>query len=1221
MQFQPGLRAGRLLDGYVGPIVSRRGDLDDFAVAFAANRAAMQFQPGLRAGRLLDGYVGPIVSRRRNLNRRIGLAHTANRAVIRLRSGSRTGRLNVDHIQGIPHVVVEPVPHLRGNFHAIRDLKGRVGGVGYRYDLLHEFVSASHEKVAEHRVRARFVKELFKVQQRVTGPIIAVRILADIVVDQIAGLGVNLRRVEQSRDRAVCVPSDSVVGCVNRQNEHAVHVHGCDIGVLDVLVFDHRFLMYAEAQTVPTVFAERRFLRVHVRRDLFGRRGEVRVGVAASLFRVQFCGNVEQVVTVHVTERQTLPRERVGDRFVPEVGDLDQQIVALRILFGRVVMRVAFDVVDVLFENERIEEVRIPVLNAVFSVAFVAGHRIPTRIDHDRLIRDRVFDRIAAELADPAFVAVVEQSGFGNRPLVTVRVGIDRDRDDRFGNDIAADRAMIRSRSGRHAGRFCVERVIVLRGMPECRDLDRRIGIALVALRAVERLRSGRHAGRLDVHDVLPVMSGRGDLNRRIGLAFAADRAEIGLVTDFRTGRLDVHVVLPVMSGRRDQDDRIGFACAADRAVIGLGSVGRTGRRNIHRIFGAVYVVVRNDAIPERGGDLRAVVHRVGVSFGIRNLFNRHHEALAAGDGEVGDRKVSVRPGQRFRAVHLERDDRVFVRVAVNHAAVPVGLGVEQFGFNVRKTGGTGGEFEDRNAVDVTGCNRVIVRQILTRSAVEQFHVDPDADAVPAPFGIVLIGPSDVRIVGEVSRQTAHSVRSVHLGVVDGRSVVPHPLERAGEFGVARRNAGDGGQVIERFRMHVSDHVTVFAAVKVQDRVVPEDRELDVEIVTVGIIVGRIEVLVAADVTQTDRIGRVLAAVGVRELLDLRHVRERLLDDLMTERTFACASAVLQKGGRFVNGPVRDDVQGGIDRNILDRRVDDVAADGAMIGQDAGSRTGRRDLHRVLGRRDVTFRRDLDGGAGNTYAADRAVIGLVTDFRTGRLRVDRVLIRRSMCVRRRDLHGSTGNALSADDAVEGFGPGDTSLRLRVDRVLIRRSMGMERRRYALHSRKSIPGLQDAVEPGLLMRDHLGVPRRDVIGVAFVMLVLHQIVPAVRTVDHAEQVVDRLVASVEDAFVDDVEHPVGALVVGHGLVLGHDFKIFLADIARMFGAVLQICREGSRLAGIGVDVDGAGVAGVVDDCVVRSIDADLRAGDHRIQGGHRLDPIVLQVAEQIHAEEE
>ena len=62
-----------------------------------------------------------------------------------------------------------------------------------------------------------------------------------------------------------------------------------------------------------------------------------------------------------------------------------------------------------------------------------------------------------------------------------------------------------------------------------------------------------------------------------------------------------------------------------------------------------------------------------------------------------------------------------------------------------------------------------------------------------------------------------------------------------------------------------------------------------------------------------------------------------------------------------------------------------------------------------------------------------------------------------------------------------------------------------------------------------------------------MLVLHQVVPAVVTVSDAEQIVDRLVASVEDALVDDVEHPVGALVVGRGPVRGHDLQELIADM--------------------------------------------------------------------------
>ena len=135
------------------------------------------------------------------------------------------------------------------------------------------------------------------------------------------------------------------------------------------------------------------------------------------------------------------------------------------------------------------------------SVGSLCGRRV---YPLGRFVRKSIVHGLTAQDARTLPISVFQKSCFfGHNPVRDdVRVLIDRNLDDRFGDDRAARRAMVGFRPRRHAGRLHVHRVCVCRSMPGCRDLNFRAANDLSAYGAMIGLGAGCRAGRLDVHRV-----------------------------------------------------------------------------------------------------------------------------------------------------------------------------------------------------------------------------------------------------------------------------------------------------------------------------------------------------------------------------------------------------------------------------------------------------------------------------------------------------------------------------------------------------------------------------------------------------------------------------------------------------------------------------------------------------------------------------------------------
>ena len=255
------------------------------------------------------------------------------------------------------------------------------------------------------------------------------------------------------------------------------------------------------------------------------------------------------------------------------------------------------------------------------------------------------------------------------------------------------------------------------------------------------------------------------------------------------------------MSGCGDHDGGIGLDCAADRAVIGFGSVGRAGRRNIHRIFGAVYVVMRNDAIPDRGGDFGAVVHRVGVFFGIRDLLNRLHEVLPDGHIAVGDRKVDGRAHLRPGRIQMETAEiHVGIVQRVGDAALTVGRCRVEFAVgSVRHQEVGCGCVNDHRAVNIDPYLEFVGRVATVSDLVFVRYrlAVADADPMPAPLDIVRILTAYIREIFILRPDSADVVviRESRERVVGLRMIATAVLETAGILAIGHLNVVGGRPV------------------------------------------------------------------------------------------------------------------------------------------------------------------------------------------------------------------------------------------------------------------------------------------------------------------------------------------------------------------------------------------------------------------------------------------
>lgn len=117
------------------------------------------------------------------------------------------------------------------------------------------------------------------------------------------------------------------------------------------------------------------------------------------------------------------------------------------------------------------------------------------------------------------------------------------------------------------------------------------------------------------------------------------------------------------------------------------------------------------------------------------------------------------------------------------------------------------------------------------------------------------------------------------------------------------------------------------------------------------------------------------------------------------------------------------------------------------------------------------------------------------------------------------------------------------------------------------------------------------------------------------------VLDALVAGVDHVVVDQVKHTVGPLVVDRVLILHNDLQELIADRAGVLDAVLHERRDRARLLGVGVDVDGAAVGGVMDNGIVLFRLVDLRQRNDRVDRLHLLEGVALKGAEQLRSAEE
>ena len=441
----------------------------------------------------------------------------------------------------------------RGNGHAVCDLKGFCDRGRVRFDVADKAVAAGADHVVvDEDDGVRAILDVLKLdlddQVRVVHVHGLLRIRR-VVVRVEERNAVHTKTVVASRPFAFggvrVVPIPLHTG-FHFPDEHAVNVEfgpavmddlavGTVRVVLGILlhVFDQRLHVEAEADAVPTVFADRRersgghglvedaligLSRSEIVDATVGGFHTRTVGLETEVSGVGASGRlvVDCIEAVQIFERTLVaallpegdqrddrflilveflldgipePPVVVGERLVPEDRVLKPEVVPQGLLLGRI--EVLLFGAGLVYESRDVERTGAVVRVAVGNVV------VGLRVEDLGRPGDVLFNRGAAERADAALVPVlIEQVGLFHGPgLHDVFGGVRRDLDRRAVDDRVTDRAVIGFRACGAASLRDVDRVLGIGGMPLRRDLCGRSGDHLVANRAVIRLRSRKGAG------------------------------------------------------------------------------------------------------------------------------------------------------------------------------------------------------------------------------------------------------------------------------------------------------------------------------------------------------------------------------------------------------------------------------------------------------------------------------------------------------------------------------------------------------------------------------------------------------------------------------------------------------------------------------------------------------------------------------------------------------
>ena len=501
-----------------------------------------------------------------------------------------------------------------GDSHAFGERDGRFRRICIRHDVHGEPVAAGPDRIVDHDV------------DRVEGPAEAG---TEINFDRNVVLGVGpFLAVVRCRPEQGVGALQALVGVVPLiVLPVALHI-GKDLPDLDAvnvefvvarvdyaalrLVVSLHFLMEMDAEAVPAVLADGgrvgfgdricptgfvSRLTVSGINGAFPRHtGHIRRVVEVSAERAILSGVVGRV---EIVERFVLrvviggtpdtgdlhfgKPVPVGERLVPEEGILEPEVVAVEILFGRMEVLAAADLLGTLRDGVGGRR--------VLGIDDVGNEHV---ILFERLMADRAFARRVDRL-------VQERRRVG--PLVDlVRGLVDRDYLGRRFDEFAAVFAVIRLKSGRDAGRLLNDRDIGFRLVIKLVDREDGLGDDLAADGAVIGLLTCVGAGRLPVDRVL----GGGCVDVR-GRTFRGGLRRYRARGGRARGGRGVGLARFASRRKREDDDRK----TQDR---------REGKREFLHIFSPFLIPV-SDGVP---GGFRPDRGRSGSSSSLASIIHFH---------------------------------------------------------------------------------------------------------------------------------------------------------------------------------------------------------------------------------------------------------------------------------------------------------------------------------------------------------------------------------------------------------------------------------------------------------------------------------------------------------------------------------------------------------------------------------------------------------------------